>query len=292
VSAAELEILRRAFARQMMLHAGAPDAALERAFATIPREDFLGNEPWCLVRPGGGETTLPVNDPVYLYQDALFSLAPGSGINNGSPSLHARMLHALAVRPGQRVVHLGAGTGYYTALLAELTGAGGRVTAVEFDGKLAGAARDNVARWRQVEVVEDDAERHPEDMVDRIYVNFGVARPASAWLEKLRPEGRLVFPLGVAHPGVRGPRARFAAQGAALLVERRGERFAASFVCTAWFILAAGALRGDEAEEAALHRAFERGGVEFVKSLRRAEPVDPARCWHWTPEWSLSFDPQ
>jgi protein-L-isoaspartate(D-aspartate) O-methyltransferase len=163
---------------------------------------------------------------------------------------------------------------------------------VEFDGKLAAAARGNVARWRQVEVVEDDAERHPMDTVDRIYVNFGVARPASAWLERLAPEGRLVFPLGVARPGVHGPRARFAAEGAALLVERRGEGFAASFVCTAWFILAEGALRGDEAAQSALYRAFERGCIEFVKSLRLGEPTDPARCWYWTPEWSLSFDPQ
>jgi protein-L-isoaspartate(D-aspartate) O-methyltransferase len=292
LSAAELEIIRRAFARQMMLHAGAPDEALERAFATVPREDFLGKEPWRLVRLGGADTVLPENDPVYLYQDALFSLVPGSGINNGSPSLHARMLQALAVRPGQRVAHLGAGTGYYSAILAELTGTGGLVTAVEFDGKLAAAARGNLARWRQVDLVEGDAERHPADTVDRIYVNFGVARPAWGWLEKLAPGGRLVLPLGAARPGVHGPRARFAAQGAALLVERRDAGFAASFICTAWFILAEGALRGDEAAQAALYRAFEKGGIEFVKSLRRGEPVDPARCWHWSPEWSLSFDPQ
>jgi protein-L-isoaspartate(D-aspartate) O-methyltransferase len=75
-------------------------------------------------------------------------------------------------------------------------------------------------------------------------------------------------------------------------MERRDTGFAAGFVCTAYFILAEGALRGDDSAQAALHRAFERGGVEFVKSLRRGEPVDPARCRHWAPEWSLCFDPQ
>ena len=101
-----------------------------------------------------------------------------------------------------------------------------------------------------------------------------------------------VFPLGAAQPGITGPRSRFAAQGAALQVERHDAGFAARFICTAWFILAEGSLRGDDDVQTALHRAFERGGIEFVKSLRRGEPVDPARCWHWTPEWSLSFDPQ
>jgi protein-L-isoaspartate(D-aspartate) O-methyltransferase len=80
---------------------------------------------------------LPANDPVYAYQDAVFALVPERGVNNGSPSLHAKMLNDLAVEPGQHIAHIGAGAGYYTAMLAELTGASGRVTAIEFDETLA-----------------------------------------------------------------------------------------------------------------------------------------------------------
>ena len=40
----------------------------------------------------------------------------------------------------------------------------------------------------------------------------------------------------------------------------------------------------------ALYNAFERGGYEFIKSLRWNEPTDPLRCWYWTPRWSLSYD--
>jgi protein-L-isoaspartate(D-aspartate) O-methyltransferase len=166
------------------------------------------------------------------------------------------------------------------------------VLAVEFDRDLAALAAANLAPWRQVEVVAGDAAEHPLAPADRIYVNFGVARPAPAWLERLAPQGRLVFPLGARHPQAVGSRARFAAQGAALLIERRDDAFAASWLGAAWFILAEGALRGDEDAQEGLFRAFERGGVEFVKRLRRGDPGDPARCWYWTPEWSLSFDDQ
>jgi protein-L-isoaspartate(D-aspartate) O-methyltransferase len=69
-------------------------------------------------------------------------LAADRGVNNGSPSLHAKMLNDLAVEPGQHIAHIGAGTGYYTAMLAELTGAAGRVTAIEFDPALTGRARE------------------------------------------------------------------------------------------------------------------------------------------------------
>ena len=85
----------------------------------MPRERFLGPGPWRLLARDGG-VLLQDPTPADAYHDALFALDPAQGVNNGSPSLHALMLHALDVRPGARVVHVGAGSGYYTALLAEL----------------------------------------------------------------------------------------------------------------------------------------------------------------------------
>jgi hypothetical protein len=49
-------------------------------------------------------------------------------------------------------------------------------------------------------------------------------------------------------------------------------------------------LAGDAKAELALFQAFERGGFEFVRSLRLNESTDPMRCWYWTPTWSLSYD--
>ncbi|HEY1543798.1 MAG TPA: rRNA adenine N-6-methyltransferase family protein, partial [Xanthobacteraceae bacterium] len=60
---------------------------------------------------------------------------------NGMPSLWARIFDRLGLRPDARVLQVGAGTGYYTAVLAEIVGTRGRVTAVEADGELAERAR-------------------------------------------------------------------------------------------------------------------------------------------------------
>jgi len=283
-----LAIVRRAYARQMLAHAGVWNDHLERVFAMIRREDFLGTDPWRIVNPL--EPPLPVNDPVYAYQNAVFALVPERGVNNGSPSLHAQMLNDLAVEPGQHIAHIGAGTGYYTAMLAELTGPSGRVTAVEFDETLAERARVNLAAWRHVTVISGDGGSALPESVDRVYVNFAVAAPAASWIDNLKPGGRLLFPLGVPHPDVRAKYPRHSAYGAAFLIGRVANGFAARWLCSAYFICAEGSLAGDADAELALYQAFERGGYESVRSFRWHVPTDPARCWYWTPRWSLTFD--
>ena len=72
--------------------------------------------------PGAGYLSTPDDDPAFLYQDTLVALDADRGINIGEPTLHARCLDALALREGETVLHVGAGAGYYTALLAHLSG--------------------------------------------------------------------------------------------------------------------------------------------------------------------------
>jgi len=268
---------------------GVRNERLERVFAKIRREDFLGAEPWQVVWPSPSGSPLPVNDPVYVYQDVVFALAPERGVNNGSPALHAKMLNDLAVEPGQHVAHIGAGVGYYTAMLAELTGPCGNVTAIEYDARLAERARTNLAAWSNVTVVCGDGASALVANVDRIYVNFAVAAPAASWIEHLRPGGKLLLPLGAPHPDVRTKFPRHSARGAAFLIERTPHGFAARWLYPAYFVCAEGTLAGDAAAELALYRAFENGKLEAVRTLRWNEPVDQMTCWSWTPLCSFSF---
>jgi protein-L-isoaspartate(D-aspartate) O-methyltransferase len=157
----DIRAARALYARQMAALLGQRSDGLQAAFAAVPREAFLDDKPWRIVSPGGATVTLPENDPTLIYQDVLLALQPERGVNNGSPSLHIRLLHALDVRPGQRVLHLGAGTGYYTAILAELVGPQGSVTAVEVDPELAAAAERNLKPWKQVKVVRGDGFQWP-----------------------------------------------------------------------------------------------------------------------------------
>ena len=285
----ELAIVRRAYARQMLAVGGVEDDRLEQVFATIRREDFLGAKPWQIVRYPPGPPS-PSNDPVHVYQDVVVALAPERGVNNGSPSLHAKMLHDLAVAPRQHIAHIGAGAGYYTAMLAELVGPAGRVSAFEWDGRLADRARANLAAWRNVTIVTRDGAEAPTEPVDRIYVNFGVAAPAASWIENLAPDGKLLFALCAPHPNARARFPRHAAQGGALLIEKQPNGLAAKWLYPAYYVCAEGALTAEADAELAPYAAFERGGIEFVKSLRWNLPSDPARCWYWTPKWSLTYD--
>jgi protein-L-isoaspartate(D-aspartate) O-methyltransferase len=289
LSAEGLAVVRRAYARQMLGIANIHNDRLELAFATIRREHFLGPEPWQIVQWPPGPL-LPANDPVYVYQDVVLALAPERGVNNGSPSLHAKMLNDLAVEPGQHIAHIGAGAGYYTALLAELTGPSGRVTAIEYDAPLADRCRANLAEWDNITVISGDGGNALAESVDRIYVNFGVIAPAPAWIERLEPHGKLLFALGAPHPNAREKFPRHTARGGVFLVERMGNRFAARWLYPAYFVCAEGMLAGNADAELALFEAFERGGFEFVQSLRWNERTDPARRWYGTPSWSLAYD--
>src|SRR5215831_20578667 len=101
----ELDALRRSYAQQMVASIGITDPRLEAAFASVRREDFLGSPPWMILGVPGGSLKVERKDIALLYQDVLVALDAARGINNGSPSLHALMLHHLAVSPGDEVLH-------------------------------------------------------------------------------------------------------------------------------------------------------------------------------------------
>jgi protein-L-isoaspartate(D-aspartate) O-methyltransferase len=112
------EKLRRFFAEYVTSRGGAREARIKEAFAAIERETFAGPGPWFIYSPGCGYLRTPDDDPTFLYQDTLVAIDADRGINMGEPTLHARCLEALALRPGETVLQVGAGVGYYTAILA------------------------------------------------------------------------------------------------------------------------------------------------------------------------------
>lgn len=88
----------------------------------------------------------------FLYQDTLVAIDVARGINIGEPSLHARCLDAVRIREGESALHVGAGVGYYTAILAHLVGSSGQVNASEIEVDLAARATRNLARFPWVRV--------------------------------------------------------------------------------------------------------------------------------------------
>jgi protein-L-isoaspartate(D-aspartate) O-methyltransferase len=267
---------RSFFANLITASVGLPAGGgrLGAAFAATPRERFVGPGPWQVFTPIGYIET-PSDDPAFLYQDVTVAIDRGRQINNGQPALHALCLSALKVKEGETVLHVGAGTGYYTALLAQLTGPGGAVLAYEIEPDLAARATENLADLPQVTVHARSATEGPLPECDVIYVNAGVTGPPDAWLDALRPGGRLLLPLTPSE-GV----------GGILLATRAAaDRFDARFLCNAKFIPCSGAR--DAATDQRLAEAFKGDGWKSVRSLRRGTEPD-ATAWCAGPGWWLS----
>ncbi len=193
--------LQSIFAFKVALLAGTMDPRVFQAFATIKREEFLGPPPWYRWRSAdpdetsdGRDQEISASDLAFIYEDDLVAIDRTRAINNGTPSLHARCLAALSIQERQDILHIGAGTGYYSAILAELTGPGGHVFAFEIDPVLAGRAKKNLAPWPQVGVQARSGTSSSLPAADIIYVNAGATHPCKAWIEALRPGGKLLFP--------------------------------------------------------------------------------------------------
>jgi protein-L-isoaspartate(D-aspartate) O-methyltransferase len=220
-------------------------------------------------------------DPRRLCHDVLVAIDETRRLNNGQPSLWAALFDRLGLAAGDRVVHVGAGLGYYSAILAELVGASGEVTAIEIDAALAERARANLARaWPQARVFAGDGFGFlAEEPVDAIVVNAGVSHLGLPWLDSLKTDGgRLLVPFTNAH-----------LWGAFLIVSREGSRYPVRFASRVGMIACAG---GRDAEaEARLTAALARADYTVVKSLRRPPDEPDDTCWLAGDGWWLSTTP-
>ena len=280
----EIDTLRRAYAQHICFAARADDPRLEAALAGIPREAFMGPGPWQIGSGMGAPRTTPDADPHWLYQDVLVALIPQKALNNGQPAFLTYLIDLARARAGEHVVHIGAGVGYYPAVLARLVGETGRVTAIEYEPALAARAAANLAAYPQVTVVEGDGSTYASAPADVIFVNAGAARPLDLWLDTLKPGGRLVLPLCV---GFKLPSGQPMTRGGIFLIERDTEGFAAAYKGPTGIYPCFGA--ADAASEAGVTEGLRKGGMEKVRRLRRDDGAGPDECWASGPGWALTY---
>ncbi|MGW7069446.1 methyltransferase, FxLD system [Streptomyces sp. NPDC054855] len=159
---------------------------VEEAMRTVPRHLFVPNAP--LEKAYG-------NAPVNTKLDES-----GASISCASqPDIVAMMLEQLDVEPGQKILELGAGTGFNAGLLGYLVGEKGHVTTIDVDEDIVDGARGGLAAAgiHNVEVIlGDGAVGHaPNAKYDRIEATVGAHAVPHAWLDQLAPGGRLLTPL-------------------------------------------------------------------------------------------------
>ena len=279
----DIEQARRWFAEELRCVVRIRSPSVAQAFARVPREHFAGPGPWRILSPRRSEDYWSTEDadPRRLYHDVLVAIDEKRRLNNGQPSLWAQLFDVLDLAAGDQVIHVGAGQGYYSAILAEIVGPTGRVTAIEIDPDLAAKARRNLAgHWPQATVVTADGFAYRADApADAIVVNAGVTHLSLAWLDALAPvNGRLLVPI---------TRANWT--GGFLLITRNADETrcypARSVMWTAIIPCVGGR---DATAEAQLNAALARSGYETIRSLRRA-PDDPDEtCWLAGDGWWLS----
>lgn len=271
-----LEDYRRFYAEEIAAITGSRSQALVEAFAKVPRERFFGPGPW---EVGGPDfpTTPQLRyrqtedaDPRRLYHNIVVAIDRQRNLNNGHPATLATWIDRLEIAPGEQVFHLGAGLGYYTAILGELAGPNGRVTAIEVDPDLARRARENLALWPNVEMHSGDGADLDPGPVDAILVNAGVTHPRDQWLDRLKDGGRMIVPLTFDVGGGAG-------KGVMMWIRRQGEWFAARLL-TLVMIYSSASVRDADANEA-LKKQIASPKLFSVQSLRRDVHEAEETCW-------------
>jgi len=168
--------------------------AVAAAFEAHPREGFLPR----LARRRAGH-----DGPIQI----------GRGQTNSQPRTVADMLRLLDVRPGQRVLDVGAGSGWTTALLAHLTGPDGEVVGVEIEESLVRFGSHNLAAtgqpWASIRSAEPGVLGWPDRApYDRVLVSAEPDELPEELVAQLADDGLMVIPvagtmLRVTNPGAR-----------------------------------------------------------------------------------------
>ncbi len=285
----DLDTQRQFYAEELRAIANLQSDALVKAFAKVPRERFLGPGPWQILNPWyrietSVESTYYRNtadaDPKHLYHNVLVAIDAKRCLNNGEPAFLGFLIDALELQPGARVIHLGCGTGYYSAILAEVVGPKGHVTAIEIEPELAARARTNLTHLARVEVIEGDGSQVDSATTDAILVNAGATHPRSVWLDSLRSGGRLLLPLTISNSSDTPQ------SGQILKVVRQHTGLSAHFICQTVIFPCSGAR--DPGVNEKLKQAFQEGDSKSVQSLRREQHEPEDTCWLHAESFCLS----
>ena len=160
---------------------GLDDPKLLAAFRAVPREDFISGD-----------------YADYAYQDSPLPIESGQTISQ--PYIVALTIDAAGIKAGDKVLEVGAGSGYAAAVIGQIAG---EVIAIERHHELVEIARKRMRQlgYSNVKIVEGDGTLGwPEEApYDAIVAAASGSHVPQSWIAQLKPGGRIVVPLGDPH---------------------------------------------------------------------------------------------
>lgn len=154
---------------------------VKQTFLRVPREAFI-----------------PEFLQHYAYVDTPLDIGQGQTIS--APHMVAIMCEALDIKKGQKILEIGAGSGYHAAVVAQLVGENGQVYTVERLDTLAKQAKENLKKTGitnvTVEVGDGSCGLLQYQPYDRIYVTCAAPAIPQPLIDQLRDPGKLLIPLG------------------------------------------------------------------------------------------------
>ena len=177
--------LRNALVSRLVRQGAIRNSAVREAFATVPRHQFV---------PQADLAAAYADRPVFIRWDAETPISSST-----QPTMMAIMIEQLCLEPGNRVLEIGAGTGYNAAILARIVGDTGNVVTVDIDQDIVDEAAANLSEtgFHNVTCVCGDGfEGVPTGQpYDRIIVTVGAYDVSPHWVDQLKDGGILVAPL-------------------------------------------------------------------------------------------------
>jgi len=281
-----LDAQRRFFAEEIQVTSNLKSPAVVEALASVARERFLPPGPWTI--RGEADFQAPPRqtadaDPRHVYHNIAVAIDAARMLFNGAPGVIAMAIDALGVKPGDRVLHVGTGLGYYTALLANCVGPQGRVLGIEVDADLSAAARINLGDEPWVEIWQGDGADLGGETFDAILINAGVTHPLPSWLDALNPGGRILLPITATMPMM-----TTIGKGPMVLLTRTDDPSNLSARIVGFVAIYSALGIRDDAINTTLGQTLAKNPFGPVKRLRRDTHEAGATCWVHAPGCCLS----
>ncbi len=177
--------LRDALVAELVRQGAIRNSAVRDAFATVPRHRFV---------PQADLDDAYADRPVFIRWDAETPISSST-----QPTMMAIMIEQLCLELGNRVLEIGAGSGYNAAIMAHIVGDTGNVVTVDIDQDIVDEAAANLSKtgFHNVSCVCGDGFKGvpTEQLYDRVIVTVGAYDVSPHWVDQLKEGGILVAPL-------------------------------------------------------------------------------------------------